>query len=155
MPELATHRISLTHNFETAHRLHHPGAPTKCQSIHGHSWQVTATLTAQQLDQRGMVLEFGVFKKAWRSWLDDHLDHHLVVHHNDPVAPAILTVLPHARLLQLEVEPTTENLAQWLFHHTAQILAHLGPQAHGVSLQSIHLQETRVNAAHYSVTPSP
>ena len=140
------HKIELRHNFETAHRLSHPSAPVKCQSIHGHSWWVTVTLSAPELDELGMIVEFGAFKKAWRAFLDTTLDHHLVVRQGDPMAEAVRSVQPDARILELHADPTTEILAQWLFEKTAEILATLQPEA---EVELIHLQETSVNAASY------
>ncbi len=145
------HRISLRHNFETAHRLSSKDAPIKCQSIHGHSWWVTATIEGDCLDEQGMVIEFGAFKKAWRTFLDDTLDHHLVVKKGDVVAAAIRGVQPEARILELDHEPSTELLAEWIFHQSELILQRLLPehrQQH-VRLKRIHVQETSVNAAEY------
>ncbi len=139
-------RISLRHNFETAHRLSASNAPIKCQSIHGHSWWVTATIEGEELDEQGMLVEFGRFKKAWRRFLDDSLDHHLVVRRGDPVAEAILGVQPEARILMLEVDPTTEEIARWIYLETARILATLSSSAR---VARVHVQETSVNAAEY------
>jgi 6-pyruvoyltetrahydropterin/6-carboxytetrahydropterin synthase len=145
------HQIEITHNFETAHRLSAPDAPIKCQSIHGHSWWVTVTIEGPTLGADGMLVEFGAFKRAWRDFLDDHVDHHLVTHQDDPVAAAILTVQPDARLLRLPFQPTTELLAAWLHDHASRLLATLN-HAPGVRVAAIHLQETRVNAARFVPT---
>ena len=145
--------IDLTHNFETAHRLSHEDSPTKCRSIHGHSWWVKATIEGAGLDDRGMLVEFGAFKSAWRRWLDDHVDHHLAIQQDDPVGPALLEVWPQMRLLKLPFDPTTEQLARWLFEHTERLLGQLVSPGQGVRLREIHLQETRVNAASYARRP--
>ena len=147
------HRITLRHNFETAHRLSHPDAPIKCRSIHGHSWWATVTIEGERLDERGMLVEFGAFKRAWRRLLDDHLDHHLVARRGDPVAEAILKVQPEARLLWLEADPTTEHLAAWIYARTAALLEELtdgsGREGAAARLCHVHLQETSVNAAEF------
>jgi 6-pyruvoyltetrahydropterin/6-carboxytetrahydropterin synthase len=145
----AVYRIEITHNFETAHRLSNPDAPTKCRSIHGHSWWATVTLAGPELDARGMLVEFGAFKKAWRGFLDDQVDHHLAVREGDPVAAAILSVQPDARVLQLPEDPSTEFFARWVHERTAEILARVDPS--GLArVERVHIQETRVNAASYS-----
>lgn len=146
----ARHRIQLRHNFETAHRLSAPDAPLKCQSIHGHSWWVTITLEAKALDERGMIVEFGLFKKRWRALLDDHLDHHLVVRRGDPVAEAILAVQPEARILMIDEDPTTEYLAMWIHDRSARLLEEIGAAVE-VVVRRVHVQETSVNAAEYEV----
>lgn len=143
--------ISLRHNFETAHRLSHALAPKKCQSIHGHSWWVTAYIEGPELDEQGMLVEFGAFKRAWRAFLDDHLDHHLVVQRDDPVAAAILSVQPDARILKLDVDPTTEQLARWLHQETSRILADIPDVSEAARVRRIHVQETSVNAAEFAL----
>ncbi len=143
------HRISLSHNFETAHRLSHPDAPLKCQSIHGHSWWVTVTLEGDTLDEAGMLVEFGAFKRAWRALLDDELDHHLVLAQGDPMIEAILSVQPEARLRVLPFDPTTELLSRWIFARTEAVLATLPTGGVDARVARVHLHETRVNAAEY------
>ena len=143
------YRVSLRHNFETAHRLSDPHAPLKCQSIHGHSWWATVSVEGDALDEHGMLVEFGQFKRAWRAFLDEQLDHHLVVRQGDPVAQAILAVQPEARILALPFDPTTEHLARWVFERSQDILASLCSPTRGLRVCKVHLQETRVNAAEY------
>lgn len=138
--------VEIKHNFETAHRLSSPDAPIKCQSIHGHSWWVTVQIAGDVVNTEGMLVEFGAFKRAWRGFLDDRLDHHLVVRTGDVVAAAILGVQPDARIAELPFDPTTENLACYLHQEAVRILATLDT-ADGVRIRAVHLQETTVNAA--------
>jgi hypothetical protein len=51
--------ISKTFTFEAAHYL--PGVPEghKCRRLHGHSYAVTVELRNDELDQAGMVLDYG------------------------------------------------------------------------------------------------
>lgn len=141
------HTIEIKHNFETAHRLSHPQAPEKCQSIHGHSWWVTITLSGAVLDERGMLVEFGAFKRAWRGFLDSEIDHHLCLRRGDPMVEAIRGVMPEARILEVDFDPTTEELARWLFERSSEIVQKYS----AVKVARIHLQETAVNAATYSL----
>lgn len=144
------YRISIRHNFETAHRLASEDAPIKCQSIHGHSWWATVTIEGPELDEAGMLVEFGAFKKAWRGFLDDRVDHHLAVCEGDPVAAAIRGVQPEARILELPFDPTTEHLARWLFEQSSAILAEVSGRD-DIRVRKLHVQETRVNAAEFEV----
>lgn len=137
--------VEITHNFETAHRLSAPGSPTKCMSIHGHSWWVKAVLAGESLDERDMLVEFGAFKSAWRRWLDDEVDHHLVLAASDPMAAAVRSVEPASRLWLLSRSPTTEVIAEEIGRRTSSLLVSLGVSDR-VRVESIHLQETRVNA---------
>jgi len=141
--------IDIGHNFETAHRLDSPDAPTKCVSIHGHSWWVTVTLAGPTLDADGMLVEFGAFKKAWRGWLDANVDHHLVLRRGDPMIDAVLGVYPESRLWVLDESPTTEVIARILFEEAERVLATVRPSGMDVRVRRVHVQETRVNAASY------
>jgi 6-pyruvoyltetrahydropterin/6-carboxytetrahydropterin synthase len=143
--------VEIVHNFETAHRLSDPGSPVKCMSIHGHSWLVTVVMEGEELDQMGILVEFGAFKRAWRGWLDDHVDHHLVLRRNDPLAAAILAVYPEQRLLLLDENPTTEVMARVLHDEASRIVAELETHV-PVRVRRVHVQETRVNAATWEPT---
>ena len=148
------HSIAIRHNFETAHRLCSPDAPVKCQSIHGHSWWVEITIEGDALDANGMLVEFGALKKAWRGFLDDHVDHHLAVREGDPVAAALRAVAPDMRILELPFDPTTEAFALWLHQRATATLTDLCGPDHGLRVRHVHVQETSVNAASYTLTPS-
>ena len=84
------HRVSVAHTFEAAHRL--PHLPGKCVSLHGHSWRVEVTVTAPRPDRNGIVVEFGAWKKALRSWIDQHLDHGTMLGADDPLIGALRAV---------------------------------------------------------------
>jgi 6-pyruvoyltetrahydropterin/6-carboxytetrahydropterin synthase len=140
--------IEIRHNVESAHRFYAATSSSKCRNIHGHSWLITLTLAAPQLDNQGMVLEFGQIKRVWRDWLDTHVDHGIMLHSGDPMIAAIQSVEPDARIFALPQDPTTENVAEFLFHQAQALLEQLtvGNQVH---VQQIHVQETHVNAATY------
>ena len=148
------YRLSIGHNFESAHRLTHPGATVKCKSIHGHSWRATLTVERVELDDRGMVIEFGVFKTSWRKFIDDQVDHHLILYEKDPMADAVRDAYPDSRILLLPSEPTTEHIASWLYDRSKEVLEALGDEGAGVRVGSLHLQETSVNACEYDETRS-
>jgi 6-pyruvoyltetrahydropterin/6-carboxytetrahydropterin synthase len=150
------YQIEIRHNFETAHRLSTPGSPLKCMSIHGHSWWVTVTLEGPALDADALLIEFGAFKSAWRRWLDDHIDHHLVLRRGDPMAEAVRGVFAESRILELDQNPTTEYLAEFLFRQAEVALASLADCVHvPVRVTRVHVQETAVNAASWSIPREP
>jgi 6-pyruvoyltetrahydropterin/6-carboxytetrahydropterin synthase len=142
------YRLEIRHNAEAAHRFYQADCSPKCQSIHGHSWVITLTLKASKLNNQGMVIEFGQLKQAWRSWLDRHMDHSLMLHQDDPVAPALQAAVPEIRLLLLPGDPTTENLAHWLTEQAQIILQGLGYED-SIAVERVQLQETAVNFAEY------
>jgi 6-pyruvoyltetrahydropterin/6-carboxytetrahydropterin synthase len=125
-------------------------------SIHGHSWWVTVTLEGPALDADALLVEFGAFKSAWRSWLDDHIDHHLVLRRGDPMGGAVRGVFAESRILELDQNPTTEFLAEFLFRQAELTLASLGDCVRvPVRVTRVHVQETAVNAASWSIPREP
>lgn len=144
--------IELSHNFETAHRLSTESSPRKCRSIHGHSWWVTVTIEGDELDKDGILVEFGAFKKAWRAWLDDSLDHHLVLSKADPLVEVLRDFDDSMRIFVCDENPTTEVLARRIAIESSKILASL-PTPVNARIKRVHVQETRVNAATYVPKP--
>lgn len=133
--------MTVKHTIEAAHRLLHPNSPAKCRNIHGHRWAVELTLAGTALDDRGMLVEFGQLKQAWKGWLDSHLDHVLMLHEKDPLLNAILSVEPNHRIYQLAGEPTAEKLAQLLYNQAHKILEDMP----GVWVEKVQVAETEGN----------
>lgn len=128
--------ITVKHNIEVAHRLHELEG-NKCQNIHGHSMWIELSLRGQA-NERGILegLEFSEVKKLFRTHLDTHFDHRLLLNEKDPLAKASMqelelptegisdedlrfkyevqraTYLPG--LVTTPGDPTTENIAKWI-----------------------------------------
>ena len=141
--------VEIQHNIESAHRFFASTASPKCRNIHGHSWMITLVLKAPVLNEQGMVIEFGQIKKVWRQWLDENLDHALMLHDQDPMLSAIREIEPEARIFTFSGDPTTEHLAEYLYSQAQTLLSTLSLE-NSVIVQHIHVQETHVNAATYS-----
>jgi len=60
--------------FSAAHRL--PNYEGKCANWHGHNWVIELGITGE-IDESGMVIDFGVLKEALQPILDN-LDHRTV-----------------------------------------------------------------------------
>lgn len=138
--------VSVRHNFETGHRL--PQLPGKCQSLHGHSWWVTVTVEAEQLDAAGMVVDFGALKLQLRAWIDKYLDHGLMLGWQDPLLPVLRE---HGKTFTFRPDdgdwPTVENVAQLLGRVAGQVVADLAPAAH---VARVAVQEKHDNEASWT-----
>jgi 6-pyruvoyltetrahydropterin/6-carboxytetrahydropterin synthase len=146
--------IKVKHNVEMAHRLFM--TPGKCESIHGHSWQVELELFGE-VNAYGLLadLDFGLVKSDFRGYLDETFDHRLLLNPLDPWAgPHLLeekfAYLPGVKLFDGYGDPTTENMA-----------ACIGEWASGlytkITAVTCNVWETRVNNATWSknvATPS-
>lgn len=137
--------VSLSHNFETGHRL--PHVPGKCRSLHGHSWNATVIITAPGPNADGMVVEFGAFKLLLRQWIDTHLDHGLMLGRDDQLLPALVEAGKVFVFTEYDgLWPTVENVAQ-LIGRISQGLLESVPHVHRAIVTAVEVRETAVNAA--------
>ncbi|MFE5027904.1 6-pyruvoyl tetrahydropterin synthase family protein [Streptomyces sp. NPDC056656] len=136
-----SHAITVRHNFETAHRL--PHLPGKCVSLHGHSWWAEITVAAPELTG-GLVVEFGPFKHAVRTWIDEHLDHGVMLGADDPLLPILRS--HGCKTYAMPGWPTVENTASLLATIAGTALDDLA-HAPGAAVARVHVQETHVNSA--------
>jgi 6-pyruvoyltetrahydropterin/6-carboxytetrahydropterin synthase len=88
----------------------------KCKFLHGHNGRAVITVAADKLDHRGMVLDFSDIKNGVTSWIDEHLDHRMLLHQDDPAVPMLQQM--GEPLFLLDVNPTAENIAR-LIHEAA------------------------------------
>lgn len=88
----------------------------KCRHLHGHNGQAIITLASPDLDERGMVIDFSDIKRDVSRWIDDHLDHRMILHRQDPVVPILQQM--DEPLFLLDVNPTAENIARTIFDYT-------------------------------------
>lgn len=108
-------RVTREIDFCYGHRLlNYDG---KCKYLHGHNGRAVIALEAERLDERGMVLDFSDIKRVVSKWIDDNLDHRMILHRNDP-AVATLRSLGEPLYL-VEENPTAENIAKLIYDFTA------------------------------------
>ena len=82
----------------------------KCRFLHGHNGRAIITIEGEKLDHRGMVVDFSEIKSAVSTWIDDHLDHRMLLHREDPMTPILQEM--NEPLYLLDVNPTAENIAK-------------------------------------------
>jgi len=99
-----THHVAVSHTFEAGHRL--PELAGKCTSVHGHSWKVTVTVSAPEVDARtGIIVNFSALKAELRRWIDSTLDHGTMLGGADPLVPLLA---PHGRIFLFDADPFPE-----------------------------------------------
>jgi len=103
----------------------------KCRHLHGHNGRAVITIESPSLDERGMVLDFSDIKQAVSRWIDENLDHRMILRRDDP-AVAALSELGEPMYL-IDVNPTAENIAKLIFDMTAE---------HGFPVVETRLWET-------------
>ncbi len=104
-------RVSREIEFCYGHRLlDYEG---KCRYLHGHNGVALVTIEAARLDHRGMVMDFSEIKHVLSQWIDQSLDHRMILRRDDPaVAPLQQLGEP---LYLLDVNPTAENIARLIY----------------------------------------
>ena len=98
-------------DFCYGHRL--LGDPGKCGHLHGHNGRAEIVLQADELDDRSMVADFSDVEKLLGTWIDEHLDHRMVLRRNDPLAEVLQSLGEPVFLM--EGDPTAEAIARLLF----------------------------------------
>ena len=91
------YRIHVRDHFDSAHYLR--GYQGKCETLHGHRWEVIVALETTQLDEIDLGYDFTQLKRILREQVLSRLDHH-----------CINEVPPFDQL-----NPSTENLARVIY----------------------------------------
>lgn len=111
---MSTFRVSREIDFCYGHRLlNYEG---KCRHLHGHNGRAVITIESDQLDERGMVLDFSDIKKVVSTWIDENLDHRMILCRDDPAVPALQQLGEPLHLI--DTNPTAENIARLIFEFT-------------------------------------
>ncbi len=122
-------RVSRQIDFCYGHRLlNYDG---KCRYLHGHNGRAIITIESLKLDERGMVLDFSDIKDVVSRWIDENLDHRMILHRDDPIVPVLRE--QGEPMYLIDVNPTAENIARLIFEFTRD---------HGFPIVEAQLWET-------------
>ena len=132
--------------WDAMHRI--PRHESKCAAYHGHRYAAEIVCAADELDDRGRVIDFGVVKELVGGWIDARWDHTAVLMRGDP-DPAVAAIAAsneaHGRpIYWLDAPPTAENLVIELARVAGELLA-----ARGVRVVAIRLWETPNGSAEW------
>ena len=126
--------ISITKEFtfETAHRIsNHPAA---CKHIHGHSYRLLVTVSAEEIQENDMIIDFKELKQIVNEKVIKTFDHALVLKRNDETIKLAQNI--DSKIFWMEYEPTVERLIEYI---KIQIQNSLGKP---VFLKKLKLYET-------------
>jgi len=118
------YNLTIETEFAAAHRIKE--ARGKCERLHGHTWKIQVTLQGEKLDERGMLIDFREVKK---------------------IVKKSISKLDHQYLNEIlkNIEPTTENIAKYLFKELEKKL-----NSEGVKLSEIKVGESDKTWVSYS-----
>lgn len=91
-------------SFSAAHQLR--GYDGRCERLHGHNWRVNIHVTAERLNETGLVIDFHELKR---------------------VAEEAVSPLDHSFLNEIfpftEINPSSENIARWIYDNIKKRLS--------------------------------
>ncbi|RPJ54372.1 MAG: 6-carboxytetrahydropterin synthase [Acidobacteria bacterium] len=130
------HTIVKRLTFCYGHRLMDYGG--KCRHPHGHNGTLEIELAGDTLDSRGMLVDFGEVKAQLVRFVDEQLDHRMLLRQDDPLVQP-LSELGEYPFLMSE-NPTAENIAK---------LVYMEAKSKALPIVAVRLWETNDAFAEY------
>lgn len=121
------YELTVESSFSAAHRLRDYRG--KCENLHGHNWRVEVTIASNQLDNKGMVIDFRKIKEKLGGVLDK-LDH------------TYLNELSEFK----KINPTSENIAGYIYSRLKKLI-----RGKKIIVKKVSVWETRDCSATYRV----
>ncbi len=90
----------------------------KCKHLHGHNGKVLITLAARQLDEQSMVVDFNEIKRIVADWVNENLDHRMLLNCEDPIAKVLQDLGEPVYLF--DANPTAERIAEHVFRFAVE-----------------------------------
>lgn len=119
------YELMIETGFSSAHQLR--GYQGKCENIHGHNWRVQVYVTAETLNDIDIAIDFHELKNITNDLLSQ-IDH-----------TCLNNVFPFT-----EINPSSENIAQWISESLRKKLA-----GHPVSVSAVTVWESETASATY------
>ena len=130
-------KVTETVDFCYGHRLlRYQG---KCAHLHGHNGRVEIEVMASELDHQSMVADFSEIGRIVKGFIDQGLDHRMILHQDDPLA-AVLRGHDEPLFL-MDCDPTAEAIARLIYDYAA---------SQGLRVSQVRLWETPGSFASYS-----
>jgi len=117
------YEVKVRSKFSSAHNLR--GYKGKCEELHGHNWHIEVVAYDAELNDIGMVVDFGELKQMLNE---------------------ILSQLDHKHLNKIEyfqtVNPTSENIARYIHDE-------LTKKSSKINIKTVTVWETDSSSATY------
>jgi 6-pyruvoyltetrahydropterin/6-carboxytetrahydropterin synthase len=117
--------VSVDYGFSAGHALR--GYKGKCENVHGHNYRVRVTISGEELDSTGLLVDFTDVRGAIKA-LVDRLDHRFL---ND--------LVPFDR-----INPSAENLAKYFSDEIGEAF-----RGRNLRVASVTVWETDQSSATY------
>ncbi len=99
--------------FCYGHRLMNYGGA--CRHLHGHNGKIQVELEREVLDERGMVVDFSEIRTLIKDWIDQTLDHTMLLRKDDPLIPVLKE--KNERFYVMNENPTAESISKLIYDY--------------------------------------
>ena len=110
----------------------------KCKFLHGHNGIAEIDIEAETLDERGMVMDFSEVKAIIKKWIDEVMDHKMLLRKDDPMLGILLE--KGEPVYVMETNPTAENIARLIYDYAL---------SQNLPISEVRLWETESSYATY------
>jgi 6-pyruvoyltetrahydropterin/6-carboxytetrahydropterin synthase len=110
----------------------------KCAHLHGHNGRLEVVVASGALDDLSMVADFSEIERIVRGFIDENLDHRLLLHKDDPLVEALRR--HDEPVFVMDCDPTAEAIAR---------LIGLEAKSAGLDVSEVRLWETPTSVASY------
>lgn len=134
-------------NFDSGHRVMNEAM--KCFNLHGHTYLYELTFAFENMEEIGYAIDFKEIKRVHCQWIDDILDHGMILNPKDNIAITATQALGSKLwLMSLNgkgnyCNPSVENIAKEVFlamHGLCRTL--YGGNAIGLKIHKVKIYET-------------
>jgi 6-pyruvoyltetrahydropterin/6-carboxytetrahydropterin synthase len=84
-----------------------------CKHPHGHNAVVELEIRSEGLDRRNMVMDFSDIKLAIKGWVDQALDHKMILRRDDPLVSLLQGM--GEPVFVVDSNPTAERIARLIY----------------------------------------
>lgn len=131
------YRVTEIIEFCYGHRLlNYQG---KCAHLHGHNGRAEIVLAAPSLNAQSMVADFSDIARIVQAFIDQNLDHRMLLHKDDPLVAVLRRADEPVYLM--DADPTAEAIARLIYDFAA---------AQGLQVGEVRLWETPTSVASYT-----
>ena len=107
-----------------------------CKHPHGHNAVAEITVRSGELDSRCMVCDFGDIKRTVKTWIDETIDHKMILRRDDVLVKPLQELGEPVFLV--DANPTVEHIAKIIFDYA---------RAQGLPVKSVRVWETPTSYA--------
>ena len=139
-------KITRKGNFDSGHRV--MNEKMKCFNIHGHTYLYSITFSFNSIDGIGYAIDFKEIKRVFSQWIDDFLDHGMILNPKDTSLIATTKKL-QSKLWLMSLNglgeycnPTVENIAKEIFLAMEILGKTLYPKKNGLTIHKVKIYET-------------